>query len=106
MDVIVRSDLKNFLLCFLIASLDILTTYLLFSLWKGVERGFIVELLLNHFGPTALPFYAPVEALIMFFIFKAISLLRIKLKVKAKVEYTFLFVLFFVPLNNTMLLLL
>jgi len=106
MDVIVRSDLKSFLLCFLIASSDVLTTYLLFSLRKGVERGFIVGLLVSHFGLTALPLYAPVEALIMFLVFKAISLLRIKLKVKKRVEYAFLIVLFFVPLNNTMLLLL
>jgi hypothetical protein len=83
-----------------------LTTYLLFSLWKGVERGFVVGLLVSHFGLTALPFYAPVEALIMFLVFKAISLLRVKLKVKKRVEYTFLFVLFFVPLNNALLLLL
>jgi len=106
MDVIVRSNLKSFLLCFLIASLDMLTTYLLLGLGKGVESGFIVGLLVSHFGLTALPFYTPIEALIIFLVFKAISLLRIKLKVKAKVEYAFLFVLFFVPLNNTLLLIL
>jgi hypothetical protein len=83
-----------------------LTTYLLLSLQKGVERGFVVGLLVSQFGLTSLPFYAPVEALIMFFVFKAISLLRIKLKVKKKVEYAFLFVLFFAPLNNALLLLL
>jgi hypothetical protein len=83
-----------------------ITTYLLLGLGKGVERGLIVGLLVSCFGLTALPLYAPVEAFIMFFTFKAISLLRIKLKVKANVEYAFLFVLFFVPLNNTLLLLL
>jgi len=98
--------LEGLWLCFLIASLDMLTTYLLLNLRKGVERGFIVGLLVSHFGLTALLFYAPIEALIIFLVFKAISLLRIKLKVKAKVEYAFLFMLFFVPLNNTMLLLL
>jgi hypothetical protein len=83
-----------------------ITTYLFLSLQKGVERGFVVGLLVSCFGLTALPLYAPIEAFIMFFAFRAISLLRIKLKVKSKVEYAFLFVLFFVPLNNTMLLLL
>jgi hypothetical protein len=93
-------------LCFLIASLDMLTTYLLFSLQKGVESGFIVGLLVSHFGLTALPLYAPIEALIMFLVFKVISKLRAKLKVKKRVEYVFLFALLFVPLNNIMLLLL
>jgi len=93
-------------LCFLIASLDMITTYLLLSLQKGVERGLIVGFLVSHFGLTVLPFYAPIEAFIMFSAFKAISLLRAKLKVKKKVEYAFLLALFFVPLNNALLLLL
>ena len=92
-------------LCFLIASLDMLTTYLLFSLRKGVERGFVVGLLVSHFGLTALPFYAPVEALIMFLVFKAISLLRKKLKVKKRVEYAFLLVVSYPVVNNIVLLL-
>ena len=82
------------------------TTHLFLSLGKGAERGFIVGLLVSYFGLVALPFYAPVEALIMFSAFKAISLLRAKLKVKKRVEYAFLLVVFFVPLNNTLLLLL
>jgi hypothetical protein len=92
-------------LCFLIASLDMLTTYLLLSLQKGVERGFVVGLLVSRFGLTALPFYAPVEALIMFLVFKAISLSRIKLKVKKRVEYAFLLVVSYPVVNNIVLLL-
>jgi hypothetical protein len=92
-------------LCFLIASLDMLTTYLLLSLQKGVERGVIVGLLLSHFGLTALPLYAPVEAFIMFLVFKAISLLRIKLKVKKRVEHVFLLVVSYPVVNNIALLL-
>jgi hypothetical protein len=92
-------------LCFLIASLDMLTTYLLFSSRKGVERGFIVGFLVSHFGLMTLPLYAPVEALIMFLAFKAISLLRIKLKVKKRVEYVFLLVVSYPVVNNIMLLL-
>ena len=91
-------------LCFLIASLDMLTTYLLLNLQKGVERGFIVGLLVSHFGLTALLFYAPVEALMMFLVFKAISLLRAKLKVGKKVEYVFLLVVSYPVVNNIVLL--
>jgi len=89
----------------LIASLDMITTYLLLGLGKGVERGLIVGLLVSCFGLTALHLYAPVEAFIMFFVFKAISLLRIKLKVKKRVEYAFLLVVSYPVVNNVMLLL-
>jgi hypothetical protein len=105
MDVIVCSDLKSLVLCFLIASLDMITTYLLLGLGKGVERGFVVGLLVSHFGLTALPFYALVEALTMFLVFKAISLLRVKLKVKKRVEYIFLLVVSYPVVNNILLLL-
>jgi hypothetical protein len=105
MEVAVRSDLKSLALCFLISSLDILTTYLLLNLQKGVERGFIVGLLLNLFGLTALPFYAPIEAFIMFLVFKSILSLRVKLKVGFKVEYVFLLVVLYPVVNNITLLL-
>jgi hypothetical protein len=105
MDVIVRSDLKSLALCFLISSSDVLTTYLFLSLQKGVERGLIVGLLLSYFGLMILLFYMPIEALIIFFVFKAISKLRSRFKVRVKVEYAFLLTLLLVPLNNALLLL-
>jgi len=55
-----------FLVCFLLSSLDALSTLLALTIGKGYERNVVLALLLSHLGYPALLLWMPVEALALF----------------------------------------
>jgi hypothetical protein len=91
--------------CSLVALADMLTTYVLLSSRAGLERGVVVAFLVLVLGLQSLALYAPVEALLMYSILRAIGRLRVRLGLRRRGEYAFLVVAAVAPVNNLIVLL-
>jgi hypothetical protein len=95
---------RDIIACSTIAFSDILTTYLLLWSGRGTELNPILNGVLSHFGLSALIPWLLLEVLAIYSVFRLLRWLRSRFGVGLRVEYLFLTLILYAPVNNILIL--